>query len=83
MWRLGKELVGKCVYVGQDVTFIGNVAAKIQCVYIAGEKVCHKEMSLHPKMKQPLGFLCLYYALNKGNISVPLRESHHFHSSLS
>jgi DEP domain-containing protein 5 len=40
MWRLGEHLVGQCVYTNQDITFVGNIAAKIQNIYISGEKVC-------------------------------------------
>jgi len=39
MWRLGKYLVGQCVYVEQEISFIGAVAAKIQNIYIDGQKV--------------------------------------------
>ncbi|KAG5644049.1 hypothetical protein DXG03_009201 [Asterophora parasitica] len=39
MWRLGKELVGQCIYAEQQVTFVGNIAAKIQSIYIDGKKV--------------------------------------------
>ena len=38
MWRLGERLVGQCVYSNQDITFIGNIAAKIQNIYISGNK---------------------------------------------
>ncbi|KAF8225933.1 hypothetical protein L208DRAFT_1380438 [Tricholoma matsutake] len=34
MWRLGEHLVGQCIY-NQDITFIGNIAAKIQNIYIS------------------------------------------------
>ena len=39
MWRLGVHLVGQCVYTNQDITFIGNIAAKIQDIYVRGNKV--------------------------------------------
>ncbi|TFK54688.1 hypothetical protein OE88DRAFT_1653133 [Heliocybe sulcata] len=39
MWRLGKQLVGQCVYVEQDVSFIGAFAAKIQAIFIDGKRV--------------------------------------------
>ncbi|KAF8205494.1 hypothetical protein K438DRAFT_1963936 [Mycena galopus ATCC 62051] len=38
MWRLGEYLVGQCVYTDQDVAFVG-IAAKIQTIYVDGEKV--------------------------------------------
>ncbi|KAF7298947.1 DEP domain-containing protein [Mycena indigotica] len=39
MWRLGEYLVDQCVYVNQDVAFIGGIAAKIHAIYIGGKKV--------------------------------------------
>ncbi|KAJ7069707.1 hypothetical protein C8F01DRAFT_1245893 [Mycena amicta] len=39
MWRLGEHLVGQCVYTGQDVAFVGGMAAKIQTIYVDGKKV--------------------------------------------
>ncbi|KAG6860105.1 hypothetical protein C0995_015716 [Termitomyces sp. Mi166 len=39
MWRLGKDLVGQCVYTDQQITFVGSVAAKIQNTYIGGKSV--------------------------------------------
>ncbi|KDQ61245.1 hypothetical protein JAAARDRAFT_204979 [Jaapia argillacea MUCL 33604] len=39
MWRLGKQLVGQCVYVDQEIMFLGAVAARIQNIYIDGKKV--------------------------------------------
>jgi hypothetical protein len=38
MWRLGEHLVKQCVYMNQDITFIGSIAAKIQSIYINGNK---------------------------------------------
>ncbi|KAG6819778.1 hypothetical protein H0H93_008744 [Arthromyces matolae] len=37
MWRLGKELVGQCIHADQHITFVGNIAAKIQGIYIDGK----------------------------------------------
>ncbi|KAG5652786.1 hypothetical protein H0H81_003666 [Sphagnurus paluster] len=39
MWRLGKDLVGQCIYSDQQITFVGNIAAKIQNIYIDGKRV--------------------------------------------
>ncbi|KAI0748730.1 hypothetical protein C8Q80DRAFT_1103693 [Daedaleopsis nitida] len=39
MWRLGRDLVGQCLYVEQQVSFIGVIAAKVQTLYIGGKKV--------------------------------------------
>ncbi|KAJ7772896.1 hypothetical protein DFH07DRAFT_146815 [Mycena maculata] len=39
MWRLGEHLVGQCVYIDQDVAFVGGIAAKIQTIYVGGKKV--------------------------------------------
>lgn len=39
MWRLGQHLVGKCVYVDQDISFIGFIAAKVTAIYVGGHRV--------------------------------------------
>ena len=39
MWRLGRALVGRCLYVEEQVSFIGMVEAKVQALYINGKKV--------------------------------------------
>ena len=39
MWRLGEHLVGQCVFVEQEISFIGVIAAKVQNIYIDGKKV--------------------------------------------
>ncbi|EIW84767.1 hypothetical protein CONPUDRAFT_87316 [Coniophora puteana RWD-64-598 SS2] len=39
MWRLTEHLVGQCVYVDQEISFIGIIAAKISAIFIDGEKV--------------------------------------------
>ncbi|EIN07073.1 hypothetical protein PUNSTDRAFT_114572 [Punctularia strigosozonata HHB-11173 SS5] len=38
MWRLGESLVGHAVYVGQEISFLGSIAAKIQALYVNGSK---------------------------------------------
>ncbi|OBZ69159.1 Vacuolar membrane-associated protein IML1 [Grifola frondosa] len=39
MWRLGNDLVGQCVYMEQEISFIGVITAKVQGIYINGNKV--------------------------------------------
>ncbi|OAX41560.1 hypothetical protein K503DRAFT_863759 [Rhizopogon vinicolor AM-OR11-026] len=39
MWRLVEHLVGQCVFVEQEISFINVIAAKIQSIYINGRKV--------------------------------------------
>lgn len=39
MWRLGQHLVGKCVYVDQDISFIGVIAAKVTAIHVGGHRV--------------------------------------------
>jgi hypothetical protein len=39
MWRLAEQLVGKCVYTGHDISFVGVTIGKVQNIYIKGEKV--------------------------------------------
>ena len=44
MWRLGRDLVGQCLYVEQQVSFIGVIAAKVQTLYIGGKKVTRRSI---------------------------------------
>ena len=39
MWRLGQHLVGKCVYVDQEISFMGVIAAKVTAIYVGGHRV--------------------------------------------
>ncbi|KAF9014224.1 hypothetical protein BDQ17DRAFT_1386700 [Cyathus striatus] len=39
MWRIGEHLVGQYVYVDEEISFVGSVAAKIQNIFIGGKKV--------------------------------------------
>ncbi|KIL00075.1 hypothetical protein PAXRUDRAFT_822018 [Paxillus rubicundulus Ve08.2h10] len=39
MWRLGKHLVGRCVFVDQEISFIGVIVAKVQTIHVNGERV--------------------------------------------
>ncbi|KAI0351532.1 hypothetical protein OH77DRAFT_1429604 [Trametes cingulata] len=40
MWRLGRDQVGQCLYVDQQVSFIGGViAARVHELYVGGKKV--------------------------------------------
>lgn len=39
MWRLGKQLQGDCVHIGQDINFMGSPTGKIQNIYINGRNV--------------------------------------------
>ncbi|KAL4067845.1 hypothetical protein V8B97DRAFT_1402205 [Scleroderma yunnanense] len=39
MWRLGGHLVGQSVFVEQEISFIGVIAAKVQNIYVGGKKV--------------------------------------------
>ncbi|KAI0034036.1 hypothetical protein K488DRAFT_46416 [Vararia minispora EC-137] len=38
MWRLGEQLTGQCLHVGQEVSFIGAAVAKVDTIYIRGQK---------------------------------------------
>ena len=49
MWRLGKHLVGQCVFVDQDISFIGVIAAKVQSIYVKGKQVGSITLS-HPPL---------------------------------
>ncbi|KAI0323996.1 hypothetical protein GY45DRAFT_485434 [Cubamyces sp. BRFM 1775] len=39
MWRLGRDQVGQCLYVDQQISFIGVIAAKVHGLYVGGKKV--------------------------------------------
>ncbi|KZV77652.1 hypothetical protein PENSPDRAFT_621231 [Peniophora sp. CONT] len=39
MWRLGEQLAGQCLHVGQEVSFIGAIVARVDAIYIRGESV--------------------------------------------
>lgn len=39
MWRLGEQMKGKCVYVNQEISFIGSTAGRIRSIYVDGKEV--------------------------------------------
>ena len=39
MWRLGEHLVGQCLHVGQEISFIGASVAQVDAIYKDGKKV--------------------------------------------
>lgn len=39
MWRLVEHLEGSCVYVNQEFSFIGSIAARVVAVWVKGQKV--------------------------------------------
>lgn len=50
MWRMNQHLVGQCVYMNQEISFIGVVSAKVHAIYIAGKQVRrHAEYGINPK----------------------------------
>ena len=50
MWRLGKHLAGQCVFVDQDISFIGVIAAKVQSIYVKGQQVGATALSHLPSL---------------------------------
>lgn len=47
MWRLGRNLVGQCVYLDKDISFIGVISAKVHAIYIGGKQVFSAYISVH------------------------------------
>lgn len=45
MWRLGRDLVGQCLYVEQQISFIGVIAAKVQALHVRGKKVTNSSIT--------------------------------------
>ena len=39
MWRLDSNLVGQCVYMDEEISFMGVISAKVQAIFIRGQKV--------------------------------------------
>lgn len=52
MWRLGQYLAGKCVYVDQDISFIGVIAAKVTAIYVGGHRV-----GVEPRFRFPASLM--------------------------
>lgn len=41
MWRLVEHLKGTCVYVRQELSYIGSIAARVVAVWVGGQKVSY------------------------------------------
>ncbi|EMD37992.1 hypothetical protein CERSUDRAFT_93517 [Gelatoporia subvermispora B] len=39
MWRLERHLVGQCVWLEQEISFIGVIGARVQAIFIDGKEV--------------------------------------------
>lgn len=50
MWRLDQHLMGQCLYVDQEISFVGVVSAKVQAIYINGKKVSTGYVTTKTKM---------------------------------
>ncbi|EGN95758.1 hypothetical protein SERLA73DRAFT_162510 [Serpula lacrymans var. lacrymans S7.3] len=49
MWRLSEHLVGQCVFVDQEISFIGVIAAKVKNIYAKGQKLSAGYVTSHTK----------------------------------
>ena len=47
MWRLSEQLSGHCVHLGQEISFIGSVAAKVDSIFVNGQKVSMIPITCH------------------------------------
>lgn len=47
---MDQHLVGQCVYVDQEISFIGVVSAKVQAIYVEGKKVSTGYVTSKTKM---------------------------------
>jgi SEA/GATOR complex protein SEA1/DEPDC5 len=45
MWRLSEQLTGHCVHFGQEIPFIGSIVAKVESIYVGGQKVWRPNFS--------------------------------------
>ncbi|OCH92225.1 hypothetical protein OBBRIDRAFT_464550 [Obba rivulosa] len=50
MWRLERHLVGQCVYLEQEISFIGVIAAKVQNIFIDGMEVSAAHVTSSTKL---------------------------------
>lgn len=50
MWRMDQHLVGQCVYVDQEISFIGVVSARVHSIYIGGKSVSTGYVTSKTKM---------------------------------
>ena len=73
MWRLDTHLVGQCVYVDEEISFLGVISARVQSIYVDGKKVrlfvphssqgvygCHSRYQLHMLRRVQKWYSVLY-----------------------
>lgn len=83
MWRLGKDLVGQCIYTDQHITFVGSIAAKIQNIYIGGKPVSlYISNPFELFMKKITGIIRMRNVCYEGYLQVPLCKNDDFYTSL-
>ncbi|KAI0686452.1 hypothetical protein BC835DRAFT_1420375 [Cytidiella melzeri] len=50
MWRLDQYLVGQCVFVDQEISFVGTAVVNVHAIYIAGKKTSTAYVTSRTKM---------------------------------
>ena len=85
MWRLSEQLSGHCVYLGQEVIFIGSTVAKVDSIYVGGQKVRYCYLLIgQPTITISLaGFQRPRNSIDKVHSPLSVRESHNLYSGLS
>lgn len=83
MWRLAEHLVGQCIFVEQEISFISVIAAKIQTIYVNGKKVgLQPPTSLMYSKGIFVGISRIRYIHYQSDLQVTLGEGDDLHSSL-
>jgi hypothetical protein len=91
MWRLGQHLIGKCVYVDQEISFMGVIAAKVTSIYVGGHRVgvglsCFPHFPVIPDLLTDiligLGYRWVHDLRDESDIPVLIRKNDSFHSNL-
>jgi hypothetical protein len=87
MWRLVEKLEGKgkntCLYVGQELSFLGSVAARVTAIHMDGKKVRLFHTFTRSRMAEhSLGLCWIVRVHHEGDIPISLSQDHHIHSGV-
>jgi hypothetical protein len=83
MWRLGRGLVGQCIYVNQDISFIGTIPAKVNAIFIAGKNVGNiSSYDIIETETTAPGAHCVYHPVYQSAVSLAFSQGYDIHTSL-
>jgi hypothetical protein len=86
MWRIIEQLEangkGSCIYVGQEVSFLESVAARVTAIHVNGQKVRYVDIHISRETYVSTGLCRSLWCHHQNDISVTVSQDNFVHSSV-